>query len=292
MTTQPSPTQQLMNAIALGDLQAVRNLVDNPLCNRTHQASKPLRDAVKLGHLEIVSELLPHSNVASHNYQALIEAAKSGRADMVDLLLPCIDSSFAPEDALNEAITLNHWDVFERLLPRVIPNPQAIDWAVRTAAQHGRDTMLTSLLPHRPSAPCQFLKWAVRAQSCESVEILLPVSDISDDFFAAWRWAFNPLSPNIIEALMPYMGENVNMFNHFGLAYALVENDIPLAEKLFALSNRERVLNDVIEESRDLGRPSDRERVVQSVQQWLNMEQNQRIFTTVEHNGSVARRKI
>lgn len=288
-----SPTQDLMNAIALGDLQGVRDLADNPLCNCKHQGSKPLREAVKLGHIEIVSELLPHSNVASYNHQALLEAAKSGRADIVDLLLPCIDSTFEPEDALNEAIILNHWDVFERLLPRMIQSPRAIDRVVRTAAQHGRDTMLKSLLPHRPSEPCQFLKWAVRAQSCESVEILLPVSDISDDFFAAWRWAFTPFSPNIIEALIPYMGENVSMFNHFGLAYALLENDIPLAETLFALSIRERVLNDVIEESQDLGRPSDQERVVQYVQQWLNEEQAQRIESTLEINGTkVLRRKL
>lgn len=292
MSVSPNPaTKALIQAVRDGELQTVRSLIDHSDCNCRHHGSQALREAVKNGQFDMACALLPHSNPTAYHCGALAEAASLGRMDLVVLLLPYIDPSIIQEQAVGETIIHNHREVFDLLLPRVINDSKVVDLLIRVAAQNGREYMLEQLLPHCSNVPDDALIWAVRSQSLRCVELLQPLSVLSHDFYAAWRNAFVPFSPDIIEFLMPHV--DVNMFSHVGLATALLENNIPLAQKLFERSNREKVFTDVQDEVMDLGRPVDRECAIGLVEQWLNEEQAQRIHGTLDiGNTIVARRKI
>lgn len=284
-------TQALIQAVRNGQLHTVRSLIEHSDCNCRHHGSQALREAVKNGWFDIAQELLPHSDPTAYHCGALVEAAALGRMDLVALLLPHIDPNITQEHAVGETVVHNHRDIFDLLLPRVTSDPKIVNLLIRVAAQHGRDYMLERLLPHCSDVPEDALQWAVRSQSLRCVELLQPLSILSHDYYAAWRYAFSPFSSDIIEFLMPYV--DVNMFSHVGLAYALLENNTSIAHKLFERSNREKVLADVQEEVMDLGRAVDRERAVGLVEQWLNEEQALRIHTSVDiGNTTVARRKI
>lgn len=284
-------TKALIQAVRDGELQTVRSLIEHSDCNCRHHGSQALREAVKNGWFDIACALLPHSDPTAYHCGALAEAASLGRMDLVVLLLPYIDPNIVQEQAVGETVIHNHREVFDLLLPRVTNDSKVVDLLIRVAAQHGRDYMLKQLLPHCSNVPDDALMWAARSQSLRCVELLQPLSVLSHDFYAAWRNAFSPFSPDIIEFLMPHV--DVNMFSHFGLAKALLENDIPLAQKLFEHSKREQVFTDIQHEMMDIGRPVDRERAVGLVEQWLSQEQAQRIHNTLDiGNTPGARRKI
>lgn len=285
-------TQALIQAVRNGELQTVRSLIEHSDCNCRHHGSQALREAVKHGWFNVAQEVLPHSDPTAYHCGALAEAAALGRKDLVVLLLPHIDPNIPQEQAVGETVIHNHRDIFDLLLPRVTNDSKIVNLLIRVAAQNGRDYMLEQLLPHCTDVPDDALMWAVRCQSLRCVELLQPLSTLSHDFYAAWRHAFCPFSPDIIEFLMPHV--DVNMFSHVGLATALLENNIPLAKKLFERSNREKVLADVQEEVMDLGRAVDRERAVGLVEQWLNEEQALRIHNTLDiaPHSHAARRKV
>lgn len=284
-------TQALIQAVRNGEFQTVRSLIAYSDCNCRHHGSQALREAVKYGWFDIAQELLPHSDPTAYHCGALAEAASLGRMDLAALLLPHIDPNITQEHAVGETVVHNHRDIFDLLLPRVTSDPKIVNLLIRSAAQYGRDYMVEKLLPHCTDVPEDALTWAVRSQSLRCVELLQPLSTLSHDFYAAWRNAFTPFSPDIVEFLMPHL--DVNMFSHVGLAATLLENNIPLAKKLFERSNRETVLADVQEEVMDLGRAVDRERAICLVEQWLNEEQALRIHNTVDvGHATAARRKI
>lgn len=284
-------TKALIQAVRDGELQTVRSMIEHSDCNCRHHGSQALREAVKNGHFDIACALLPHSDPTAYHCGALAEAASLGRMDLVVLLLPYIDQDIIQEQAVSETVVHNHRDVFDLLLSRVTNDSKIVGLLIRVAAQYGRDYMLERLLPHCSDIPEDALKWAARSQSLRCVELLQPLSVLSHDFYAAWRNAFSPFSPNIIEFLMPHV--DVNMFSHFGLVKALLENDIPLAQKLFEHSNREKVLTDIQHEVMNMGQLVDRQRAVELVEQWLNEEQAQRIHNTLDiGHTTVARRKI
>lgn len=284
-------TKELIQAVRNGELQTVRSLIEHGDCDCRHHGSQALREAVKNGWFDIAQELLPHSDPTAYHCGALAEAAALGRMDLVVLLLPHIDPNITQEHAVGETVVHNHRDIFDLLLPRVTSDSKIVNLLIRSAAQYGRDYMLERLLPHCSDVPDDALMWAVRSQSLHCVKLLQPLSILSHDFYAAWRNAFAPFSSDIIEFLMPHV--DVNMFSHVGLVTALLENNIPLAQKLFEHSNREKVFTDVQEEVVDMGRAVDRERAVGLVEQWLNEEQALRIHNTLDvGKTTVVRRKI
>ncbi len=293
MSVSPNPaTKALIQAVRNGELNTVCSLINNSDCNCQHHGSQALREAVKNGWFDIARELLPHSDPTAYHCGALAEAASLGRMDLVVLLLPHIDPSIIQEQAVGETVIHNHREAFDLLLPRVTNDSKVVDLLIRVAAQSGRDYMLKQLLPHCSNVPDDALMWAVRSQSLCCVELLQPLSVLSHDFYAAWRNAFSPLNPDIVELLMPHV--DVNIFSHFGLATALLENNIPLAQKLFEHSDRTKVFTDIEHEVMNVGRPVDRERAVQLVKEWLNEEQAQRIHNTLSlgNHPTLARRKL
>lgn len=287
-------TKELLSAIDQGNAEQVRFLIQQGECNCKHHGSKPLRDAVKLGHIDIVAQLLPHSNPDAFYSGALVEAVKSGRADLFDLIFSSVDPTVVQDQAIGKAIVHDHLTMFHALLPRVVHDTAIVDHLIVEAAQYGRDQMLEELLPHANVVRPDTLKWAARGRSARCVELLLPLCNITDDFYGAWRGAFAPYTPDVIRVLVPHV--DVNMFNHFGLARALMVNDTSIAQMLFEFCDRETVMADVINDIARRGNSSEQAEAVATLEQWLNQEQNQRIHSASVHSAiqpsPAVRRKI
>ncbi|TBV69746.1 ankyrin repeat domain-containing protein [Pseudoxanthomonas winnipegensis] len=119
-----------------------------------------LKLAATHGDLDLVKQLLPHSNPQANDSEALTMAAGMGHLDVVHALIPHADQA----DATN---------------------------ALKLAAHTGQTEVVKALLPHSdPKAhSSQALGWAAEQGHMETVKALLPHSDVpaSGAYHLAWR---------------------------------------------------------------------------------------------------------
>lgn len=151
--------EALRNADMHRDMTAVRAVFDKE-AQDTATYTYGLEVAATHGDLDLVKQLLPHSNPQANHSEALTMAAGQGHLDVVQALIP----------------------------HAAIPDATR---ALRLAAHTGHTAVLEALLPHSdPKAhESQALGWAAEKGHMETVKALLPHSDVpaSGAYHLAWR---------------------------------------------------------------------------------------------------------
>ena len=279
--------RELMSAVDNNDVAAVRQLVSVADCRRG--GSNALRKAVQKGNLEIIELLLPYSNPSHFHCEAVGLAVKAGRMDILPRLLSSIGPEVVQDRALEIAVAANNDEAFDLLVGSTDQCAKTQDQLISSAAHYGRGRMLKRLLDKRiNTTPLDAMRWATRNGSLECVKLLLPISVLSYDQFAAWRWAVGGFVEQADEASVKHaqvvqflMGQvDPNVLEHFALSHVLLKRPSwRLARELFERSDRQRVLADITQHMQRQTRPTCRMDTspIHCVENWLAEEQRERI---------------
>ncbi len=169
----------LVRSCEFGNIEFVKFLLELG-ADPTLDASKPLRNAAKNGHLDIVELLLidTPSDPTTNENQAIRSAAAKGHVHVVDRLLKDIrvNPATLEQDALRSAVKNRHIDVVRLLLrdprERVDPSVKQQE-AIRAAAKTGDLSLVQLLLDDDRVDPSAYGNVAIRAAAARgNVEIV------------------------------------------------------------------------------------------------------------------------
>lgn len=113
----PKPYRDFIKKIKQGDLDSVRQYIEDNWVDPKHEHSESLRVAAENRHPSIVKYLIPLTNPKDYHSLALRWACEGGCIDCVKLLIPHSNPKDENSSALRLAVMYGHLDVAKFLFP-------------------------------------------------------------------------------------------------------------------------------------------------------------------------------